>query len=162
MHQREHDDEETELAFGLLDAASPEEFDRAIGTIVSRAARRAGRPLSPAIRGAVYQLLARLARRVLPIVASVATEGVPASASGTAGNAVRAGRMLGLDLEGLSADDQELELARQFVRLAISTGCQAADASAGPDPAHVARTAAARAARRHAPGLVGAPMSGTA
>ena len=95
MHQQEHDDEETELAFGLLDAASPGEFDRAIGKIVSGAARRAGLPLSPAIRRAVHQLLARLARRVLPIVASVATEGVPASAAGTAGNGVRAGQAAG-------------------------------------------------------------------
>jgi hypothetical protein len=162
VHQQEHDDQETELAFELLDAASPAEFDRAIGTIVSAATRRGGRQLSPAIRRAVHQLLARFAALVLPIVGSVATEGVPASAVGTAGDGVRAGRLLGLELEGLSPDDQELELARQFVRLAMSTSRQAAAAAAGPDPARVARTAAARAARSHAPGLLGAPASGTA
>lgn len=159
MRQQERADEETELAFELLDTSSEAELDRAIANLVSAAARRAGRPLSPGISRAVYRFLAGVARLALPIVASIAVEGAPAPAASTkpARDAAVAGRLMGLELEGLSPEDQELELARQFVRVAMSMGWQAAQAAPGSDPARVARAAAARAARRHAPGLFGPP-----
>ena len=157
MRQRERADEETELAFELLDTASEAELDRAIGNLVSAAAGRAGRPLGPEIIRAMHRLLAEVARVALPIVASVATEGAPSPAvtARPAQSGIRAGRLMGLELEGLSPEDQELELAKQFVRVAVTVGEQAALAGPGRDPTGVARAAAAHAARRQAPGLAG-------
>ena len=155
MRQQDRADEETALAFELLDAASQSELDRSLGNIVSATARSAGRPISPEIRRALYGFLKGIARQVLPIVISVVTEGIPAPAGRPARNGALAGPLMGLELEGLSPEDQELELAKQFVRLAATMCRQAALAAPGLDPAGVARTAAAHAARLHAPGLLG-------
>jgi hypothetical protein len=128
MRQRERADEETELAFELLDAASPAELDRAVGHLVSAAAGRADRPLGPGTITAMHRLITEAAQSALPIVASVAAGGGAwtAGPAGNAANGSRAGRLMGLELEGLSPEDQELELARQFVRVAVTTGEQAA------------------------------------
>jgi hypothetical protein len=153
MRQRERADAEIDLAFELLDTASEAELDRAIGNLVSATAGQAG----PRIVRAMHRLLTEVAREALPIVASVATEGAPwpAATVRSVRNGARASHLLGLELEGLSPEDQELELARQFVRVAVIMGEQAALAGPGRDPAGAARAAAVRAARRHAPGLAG-------
>lgn len=65
---------------------------------------------------------------------------------------IAAGRMFGLELEGLSAEDQLFELARHFVRFARAA---ARHAALGHDTAGTpALRAALAAARRNAPGLV--------
>ena len=61
------------------------------------------------------------------------------------------GRIFGLELEGMSGEDQEFEVARRFVRLAASAAQKAA----------AARSAVAAAARRHAPGLLSPSVGGT-
>jgi hypothetical protein len=64
-----------------------------------------------------------------------------------------AGKMFGLELEGLSPQDQEFEVARRIVRLSGEAAKQAARApSAGP-PSTVATSAVIKAAQKHAPGL---------
>jgi len=65
-----------------------------------------------------------------------------------------AGSLFGLELEGLSAEDREFEVARQLVRFAGSAAAQAATAPPQAPPATVARTAASRAAQVYAPGLL--------
>jgi len=65
-----------------------------------------------------------------------------------------AGELLGLEMEGLSAEDREFTAARQLVRLA---GAAAAEAAANPvaqDPQAAAQQALAKAAQTHAPGLL--------
>ncbi len=130
MRQQDRADE-TELAFELLDAATESEFDRSVGTILSATARNAGRPISPEIRRALHRLLKGMARQALPIVASVA-QGIPAPAGRPARNGARPSPLMGLELEGLSPEDQELESAKQFVRLAVTMCRQAAVAAPGP------------------------------
>jgi hypothetical protein len=71
-----------------------------------------------------------------------------------------AGQALGLELEGLSAEDREFETARQFVRFAGEAVKNALDAPPAADPAGVAQAAAVEASRIHAPGLLpGQPSS---
>ena len=70
----------------------------------------------------------------------------------TVGNAT--GRALGLELEGLSGEDQEFETAKQFIRFAKSAVHNAAMTNQKLHPATVAAKAVNSAARRYAPGLV--------
>jgi len=67
-------------------------------------------------------------------------------------------RVTGAELEGLSAEDQEFETARAFVRFVMEAGRTAARAPAMLAPAAIAAAALRIAALRHAPGL--APARG--
>jgi hypothetical protein len=67
----------------------------------------------------------------------------------------RAGRLFGIELEGLSSEDKELEIARRFVRLGGESLRQLAARNGADLPA--VTTALARAARTHAPGLLAQP-----
>jgi len=62
--------------------------------------------------------------------------------------------MFGLELEGLSAEDRELEVARRFVRYASATTKNALSAPPTANPESVAKRAAAMAGRILAPGLI--------
>jgi hypothetical protein len=64
--------------------------------------------------------------------------------------------MFGLELEGMSPQDQEYEVARRIVRLAGAATQQAVAAPSTMAPQDAARAAVVEAARRHAPGLLGA------
>ena len=64
-----------------------------------------------------------------------------------------AGSLLGLELQGLSPQDQEFESARQFVRFASSAAQQAALAPPSIAPETAAQAAATAAAHTFAPGI---------
>ena len=102
-----------------------------------RAALR--QPLGRALMAA----LLRVAGRLLPFHSRPAQQ--------------RAAAIFGLELEGLSPEDKEFALARQFVRLAREV--VAAALGSGPAPGRAqaeakVQAALAQAARRHAPGLL--------
>ena len=112
-----------------------------------RRATRGG--LRPDVASALATLLARAARSVL--LPTAAGESTPAA---------QASRVFGMELEGLSAEDQEFETARRFVAFALDAARHAADpALPGPAPA-LAHHAFMRATRRQAPGW--APGAGVA
>ncbi|MGV9868704.1 hypothetical protein [Rhodococcus koreensis] len=58
------------------------------------------------------------------------------------------------ELEGLSQEDQEFEVARRYVRFAEELCRLVAAAPRDADPTQVVRTAFIRAASQHAPGLL--------
>jgi hypothetical protein len=64
--------------------------------------------------------------------------------------------MFGLELEGLSPEDREYEVARRFVRFASSAAARAARATRIP-PSAAVRQAVRTSARRFAPGLLRIP-----
>ncbi len=64
-----------------------------------------------------------------------------------------AGSRFGLEMEGLSREDQEFQIARRLVRF-VAAALRGAARDAGPDPEAAARRALAAAAARLAPGLV--------
>ena len=68
--------------------------------------------------------------------------------------ASRASEMLGLELEGLSAQEAELEAAKGVIRMAGTAATVAAQAPRNAPPKQVARAATKAAAQRLAPGLV--------
>lgn len=107
---------------------------------------KAGRPSSGRITTALAAVLGRSARRLL-------------HHSGTA-RAAAAGRVFGLELEGLSPEDQAFEVARHFVRFASDAARRATRAPATGSPHADALRAAAAAARQLAPGLLPSLDSG--
>jgi len=65
-----------------------------------------------------------------------------------------AGRAFGLELEGLSSEDREFEVARRYVSFAGEAVKNLASAPSGLDPRTAANAAAVAAAKTHAPGLL--------
>jgi hypothetical protein len=105
-------------------------------------------PLMGILRGA--------ARKALPMLGAAAGTAIGGPAGAYLGNRVssRAGRRFGLELEGLSPEDQEFEAARGFVRFAATAAQNAALAPPDANPDAAAKTAAIAAAQQHAPGLL--------
>ena len=128
--------DEMVLAAELLDRVDEGELEGYLVELIDRAGRTADRP----VRRALAAILGRTARRLLP------RTGAPPLKS--------AGRVFGLELEGLSPEDQAFEVARHFLRFA-SEAARRAGPAAGPAPPHAAAMrAAAAAARTLAPGLL--------
>lgn len=147
---------EMELAAALLEVTSDAELDSFLGQVLRRAERDAGNSISPSTTEALRGLLKSVAKRVLPLIgpgAAGVVEGI-SRASLAASPAQQAGELFGLELEGLSPEDQEFETARAFVRFAEAATKNAAGAPTSASPRAVAQTAAIRAARDHAPGLL--------
>jgi hypothetical protein len=68
-----------------------------------------------------------------------------------------ASNLFELELEGLSPEDREFEVARAYVRFASAAANQAANLAArspATPPQTVLRTALTQAAQQHAPGLL--------
>jgi len=140
---------EMDLAGELLDVASEAEMDQFLGDLV----RRAGKTVGGLIRSPTGQQLVGMlrgaARKALPGIGSAIGGRLGGAAGANLGGqlAQQAGQIFGLELEGLSPEDQEFEAARHFVQLG---GAAAAAAAQGASP----QDALAGAARRLAPGLM--------
>ena len=94
-------------------------------------------------------MLKGIAKKALPFVGGALGSFIPIPGVGTAlGTALggAASKLLEVDLEGMSPEDQEFELARRFVRLASSAAAQAANAPDGINPNAAAVAAVQRAA----------------
>ena len=97
-----------------------------------------------------------MAKAALPIAGMALGAFVGGPVSGMIGGSQpsAAGRMFGSELEGLSAEDREFEVARRFVRFASRTTKNALSASPTANPQTMAKQAAAMAGRILAPGLI--------
>jgi hypothetical protein len=154
--------EEMELAGALLEVTDEQELDQFLGNLI----RRAGRVVGAAVRSPVGQALGGIvkdaARQALPVIGGAIGSAVGGQAGGTFGSqvATSAGQLFGLELEGLSPEDQQYEVARRVVRFAGAAAANAAQAPPTVSAPAVARNAAVAAAREHAPGMVGASGPG--
>jgi len=148
--------QEMGLASALLEVTNESELDRFLGnvfrtieSVTGRFARSdAGRALGGILKGA--------ARQALPLVGGAVGQWIsPARGAPSGADIGRvAGQIFGLETEGLSAEDQEFELARQFVRFAGAAIRGVGQAAPSTPPAEAARAAAAAAARVYAPGFL--------
>ncbi len=148
--------EEMELAGELLDVESDQELDQFLGKLIRKVGRRAGRTLSRTGGRALGGLLKGAARRLLPGIGS-AVGGYFGGATGARfgrQGAAAAGRWLGLELEGLSGEDQEFEVARRVVRLSGAATKHLLRSPAKHNMAGASQQALKKAFRRHAPGLL--------
>lgn len=150
------EEDELELAAELLDVTDDVELDQFVGRLVRRGARAAGRAIRSPVGRAVGGALRNVARQALPKLGAAAGNVLLPGVGGVIGGrlAARAGQMLGLELEGLSPEDQEFEVARQLVRLGGEAVKEAANAPANTPPQVAARDAMIKAAQAHAPGLI--------
>lgn len=138
--------DQTEQAAELLEVGCRPGLAACIARLLRRAAPG---PIAPTVERELVRLLQGAARIALPTMSAVPQD-----------NSAQASRFFGIELEGLSPEDQEFEAARHFAQL-IEAAAHAATQSAAfatPTlvPAAAARQAAARAAKRHAPGWLAA------
>jgi hypothetical protein len=148
--------EEMDLASELLSVSDEAELDQFLGKLIRRAGQAVGRFARSSTGRALGGILKSAARQALPIAGRALGTAFGGPVGGALGGQVAqmAGRAFGLELEGLSPEDQEFEVARRFVRLAGAAASNAAMAPASASPGTAARAAMVAAARRHAPGLV--------
>jgi hypothetical protein len=158
--------EEMELAAELLDVRNEQELDHFLGSLISKAGKALGGFVKGPVGKALGGVLKQVAKTALPIAGKAlgTLVGGPAGGAIGGGLASTAGDLLGLELEGLSGEDREFEVARQFVRFAGSAASHAAELEHGGahrphhhrhhHPRHRAHSAIMAAARRHAPGLL--------
>jgi hypothetical protein len=143
--------EEMEAAAQLLEITDEAELDQFIGGLLQKAARTAGAAIPGAVHRPLTQSLKGLLKKVLPIVADARRALRAPSSSSVSGAAANA---FGLELEGMSLEDQEFELARRFVRLTRGAGKRAPRFARRVRPRVAVRRSLITAARRFAPGLL--------
>jgi len=154
--------DELDLASGLLETHDESGLENFLARMLQRAraatrARidsRAIRPLAGVLKRTALKLgIPDLNRLRLAAVKS------PRLAARFPGVLAHAGRLFGIELEGLSPEDKEFEIARRFVRLGGESLRQLAARNGADLPA--VNAALARAARTHAPGLLASPAGRT-
>ena len=148
--------EEMELATQFLEIQDEAELDQFIGKLIGRVAKGARKFFQSPLGKQLGGLLKGAAKKLLPVAGKAlgGAFGGPVGAAIGGKLAKGAGDLLGLELEGLSLEDQEFEAARQYVRFATAAVENAAAAPDDAPPDAVANDAAVNAAQNHAPGLV--------
>jgi hypothetical protein len=156
--------DEMELAAGLLEVTDEAELDQFIGGLLKKAVGAVRKVVPAPALNALGGALRNVARSALPNVGSAIGNWIAPGVGGQIGGqlASKAGQMFGLELEGLSMEDQEFEVARRYVRLAGEAVRQAASAPPNVPPQAVAQRALMNAAQQHAPGLVSGANGGAA
>lgn len=144
--------EEAELAAQLLEITNEFELDQFIGGLVQNAAHAAGAPLPPPVLAPLASTLKGTLKHAIPVVGGASA--MPFDAVGDTRRLAAAAAAFGLELEALSPEDQEFELARRFVRLARGAGRRASRFTRRMPARATVRRALAGAARRYAPGLL--------
>ena len=144
--------EEMELAADFLEITDEQELDQFLGKIF----KKVGKFFKKGVGGKLGGILKGIAKKALPVVGgalgSFVAPGVGTALGAKLGSA--AGGLFGLELEGLSPQDQEYEIARRFVRLARAAAQKAQQLQSALPPDSAARKAVMDAAQKHAPGLL--------
>lgn len=144
--------QEMELAAELLSVTSDRELEQFLGGLIKKAGKFIKSPVGKALGG----VLKGIAKKALPVVGgaigSFVAPGVGTAIGSSLGSA--ASKLFELEMEGMSREDMEFEVARRYVRLASAAAKTAASAPANLPPQQVAQKAVSIAARTHAPGLL--------
>jgi len=148
--------EEMELAAELLGVTTEAELDQFLGSLLKKAGRAVGSFVRSPIGRQLGGMLKGLAKKALPVAGRALGSyfGGPAGGQIGAKLATGAGKLFGLELEGMSVEEQEFEVAKGFVRLAGSAAQNAALAPPSASPQAAAQAAISSAAQQHAPGLL--------
>ncbi|MGI9174456.1 MAG: hypothetical protein ACR2GR_03955 [Rhodothermales bacterium] len=146
---------EMELAAELLTVGSDEELEYFLGKLISRAAKGVKRFAKSKAGRALGGVLKNVGKKALPIAGAALGNVIAPGVGGAIGGklASAAGRAFGLELEGLSPEDQEFEVAKRFVRFSGEAAKKAAQAPPTAPTKAVVNRAVKTAAKKHAPGL---------
>ncbi|TMQ12510.1 MAG: hypothetical protein E6J90_28075 [Deltaproteobacteria bacterium] len=144
------------LAAELLSVSNEGELDHFLGDMFKKVASAAGSFIKSPIGQQLGGMLKGVAKKALPIAGAALGNFVAPGIGGAIGGklASMAGSAFGLELEGLSGEDREFEVAKQFVRLAADAAKNAVGVNDASNPAAVAKAAITQAAQKFAPGLV--------
>jgi hypothetical protein len=145
--------EEMEMAAQLLEITDEAELDQFLGGLMKKAGKFFKSPVGRTLGG----MLKGVVKKALPTVGGALGTMIPIPGVGTALGATlgsAAGKMFGLELEGLSDEDAQYEVARRVVRLAGDSAQKAASMPPTMPSQQAAKTALIEAAKRHAPGLI--------
>ena len=124
--------EEMELASELLAVSSEAELDQFLGDVFKKALKGIRKVGSSG--GGLGGVLKGIAKKALPFVGGALGSIIPIPGVGTAvGTALgsAASKVLKAELEGLSPEDREFEMARRFVRFAGTAAKSAASTPPG-------------------------------
>ena len=161
-HEFEHESPfneaaEMELASELLSIRNEQEMEQFLGKLIRGATRAVSNFARSNAGRALGGVLKRVAKVALPIAGKVAGGFIGGPAGAMLGSKLgsMAGKAFGLELEGLSAEDREFEVARAYVRFAGSAARRAArNRNFSSQPRKIVRRSVVGAARRWAPGLL--------
>jgi uncharacterized protein (DUF697 family) len=148
--------QEMELASELLEVTSEAELEYFFGSLARRVARGVKNFARSSVGKRIGGALRSIAKRALPMAATALGGLVGGPIGGKVGSALGnfASSLFELELEGLSHEDREFEIARQLVRFGAAAMDRGARAPRNADPRLTAQRALASAARVYAPGLV--------
>jgi hypothetical protein len=150
--------QEMELAAELLSANGEAELNYFLGNLITKAAGAARSFIASPTGKALGGILKQAAKKALPIIGGAVGNYFGGAKGADFGRTVASGasRYFGLEMESLAQEDQEFEMARQFVRFGGATVRNAAQAAGSANPMAVARQAVTASAQRYLPGLVNA------
>jgi hypothetical protein len=145
-----------ELAAELLEVSNEAELDRFFDDIFGAATKALG-SIADSVGKPLKGVLKSVAKKALPLagaaLGNMVAPGIGGAIGGKAASAL--GSLFGLELEGLSNEDREFEVAKQFVRLGADATAQALQtAQQGMSPPDAVKEAVVQAAQKYAPGLV--------
>jgi uncharacterized protein (DUF697 family) len=148
--------QEMELTAELLEVASEAELEEFLGNLFKGVAKGVGGFIRSPVGKALGGVLKGVAKKALPVVGgalgSFVAPGVGTAIGSKLGSL--ASGLFEMELEGMTQEQAEFEVARRYVRLAATSAATAAKAPQNVPPAKVARVAITQAARQHAPGLL--------
>jgi len=155
--------EEMEQAAALLEAQDEGEVEQFLGGLVDKVRKKLGAIVPKNLQQALVANLKKVAGMALPkagaLLGNLVVPGLGGAIGGTV--AANAGKMFGLELEGMSYEDQQFEVARRVVGLGVEAtkaASQAAQSGMSAPAMQVAKDAVVAAAQTHAPGLATAAM----
>jgi hypothetical protein len=171
--ESEADIQEMEMASSLMEINNEQDFEQFLGDLISKASSTIGDIAHSPVGQALGGILKSAAKQALPIAGQALGTYIGGPAGGQLGSqlATQAGQIFGLEVEGLSHEDRDFEVNRQFVKFGGEAARRAAHEArrhggAGnvsvPAAQQIAKSAAIEAAKQFAPGLLkptGSPTS---
>jgi uncharacterized protein (DUF697 family) len=150
-----NEETEMELASELLSVKNDGELDHFLGGLLSKAVGAVSGLLGGGEGNILKGVLKRVVKKALPLAGAAAGTFFGGPVGTAIGEKIgkTASGLFELELEGLSNEDREFEVARAVVRFAGNAAKQVADQRSG-DPQQNVRTGITEAATRFAPGLL--------
>lgn len=148
---------ELELATELLGVSNEQEMEQFLGKLIKKAGRGLSNFAKSSVGRGLLSGLKSIAKKALPVAAGALGNFLVPGIGGAIGSKLgsAASNLFELELEGLSNEDREFEVARRYVRFATDATRRAAAAtSAGQAPGNAINGALKQAAYNHAPGLL--------